>query len=463
MVKKFFKKSTSLLLAILLIISMAAPVYAIDNSIQVQLNGENISFDVAPQMVNNRILVPMRTIFEELGANVEWDNQTRTITATHEETVIELNLNNQDAYIIKNGVSKKLQLDAAPIIVKGKTLVPVRFISESMGKQVGWDGTNKTVILIDYDYFLNALKQQAPNFFAFASNKYEVLNSGESNSSGDISFKYNSGIESESVNGNIKANFNAKIDTDKGSMDAVIKMSGLDDLLSKSGLDKIDSVTFNILFDNNSFYVKSNLFSLLEQEGINIGSKWIKADIKDLNIPDVKTLEDLKRLQNQQSYEQVAEALVNTPVQLDVNSFSEAQTVFNAFVTLVDNNHFTLTNKGDKKVYTWNIKKQDLIDIALKIQKDSGSFENITMEDLAEIREFVDTLEFDYNMVAEVENNIVVNSRVSLNAKMDFPEVGYFELTLKTDSEVLNPNNAHFIIEMPDSSNVLDFKELLAQ
>ena len=463
MKKSLLKKCTSLLIALSLLIGMVAPVYAEDNAIRVQLNGENISFDVAPQMIKNRVMVPMRAIFERLGADVEWDGQTRVITATKDETVIKLSLNSRYASITKNGVESQLQLDTASIVVNGKTLVPVRFISECLGKQVGWDAENKTVVIIDYGYFINALKAQAPNFYEFAGNQYGEVNTGEINGSSDVSFKYNSSIDSsENVTGTVNTKLNAKINAENGSMDAVIKITGLEDVLQGSGLENFDNFSFNLRFDNNSFYAKSNLFSLLEEYDIHVGDNWIKADIADLNIPDVKTLQDLKKMQSQQSTDQIIDSLVKTPIELDVNSFTEAKALFNAFVTLVDNNHFTVANQRDMKIYEWNIDKEDLVDVVLNIQKSSGSFEDMTLEDLAEMKKFADSLEFDYNMVVGVKNNIVVSSKTSLNTQFDIPDVGYFELSLKSNSEVLNPNNAYFEISIPDPSNVIDFKDLLS-
>jgi len=459
--KHLLKKCTSLLIALSLLIVMVCPAYGQDNSIQVQLNGENIPFDVAPQMVNNRVMVPMRTIFEKLGANVDWDGQTGTVTVTKDGTVIKLVLNSKNAVITKNGVESTIQLDTAPILVNDRTLVPVRLISESLGKQVGWDQANRTVVIIDYDYFINAFKTQAPNFYEYASNQYEEINTGEFNGSTDVSFKYDSSIDpSENVSGTINADVNAKLNKDNGSMDAVIKISGLEEVLKGSGLEDFDSISFNLLFDNNSFYVKSNLFALLEQNNIQVGDKWIKADIADFGIPDVETLQDLKKTQSTQSIEQIREALVNIPMELDVNSFKEAQTIFNALVPLVDNNHFKVTSQRNMKVYTWNIKKQDLVDVVLNIQKGLGSSEHMSLEDLAEMKEFMDSLVFDFNMEVGVKNNIIVSSKTSLNTQMDLPDAGHFELSLKTNSEVSKPNNAYFKITMPNPSEVIDFKDL---
>ncbi|PKM82844.1 MAG: hypothetical protein CVU89_01520 [Firmicutes bacterium HGW-Firmicutes-14] len=461
MQKYFFKKCTSLLIALTLLIVTVYPVYGQDNSIQVQLNGENIPFDVAPQMVNNRVMVPVRTIFEKLGANVDWDGQTGTITITKDGTVMKLVLNSNNAIITKNGVESTLQLDTAPILVNDRTLVPVRFISEGLGKQVGWDQANRTVVIIDYDYFVNALKTQAPIFYEYASNQYDEINTGEIDGSADYSFKYDPGIDpGEVVSGTINADLNAKLNKDNGSMDAVIKISGLEEVLKGSGLENYDEISINILFDNNSFYIKSNLFSLLEQYNIQVGDKWIKADIADLGIPDVETMQDLKKTQSTQSIEQIRESLVNTQMELDVNSFKEAQTIFNALVPLVDNNHFKLTIQGDMKFYTWNIKKQDLVDAVLNLQKGLGSMENMSLEDLAEMKEFMDSLVFDFNMEVGIKNNIIVSSKTSLNTQMDLPDMGHFELSLKTNSKVSNPNNAYFKISMPSPNQVIDYEDL---
>lgn len=462
----YLKKCTSLLVALIFLISLVTPVYAKNNSINVQLNGENISFDVAPKMVNDRILVPMRTIFEKLGANVDWDDQTGAITISKDETVIKLKPQSRDALITKNGVQSKIQLDAAPTVVNGRTLVPVRFISESLGKQVGWDEENKTVIIIDYSYFLNDLKTQASNFYEYVTNQYGTINTGELNQSLEGSFKYNPSADSDlkeidKINANLKATFKTKLNPENGSLDAGINITGLKDILKGSGLENYENITFNILFDNNSFYVKTNLAPLLEEKHIHVGDKWIKADFADLNIPDVNTLKDLKNMQRKQN-EQMLDSLNNVPMDLDVNSFAETQAIFNALLTLVDNNHFTVTNSGDTKVYTWNIKKEDLVNVVLKIEKSSGSFKDMSLQDLAELKKFADSLVFDLNMEVVVKNNIIVNSKVSLNTQMDIPETGYIELSIKSSSEILNPNNAWFDITLPDPSNVINFKDLFS-
>ena len=70
-------------------------------------------------------------------------------------------------------IKEEIKLDAAPMILNDRTMVPLRFIAESLDKKVGWDTDNRTAIIIDYDYFMNDLKLSATALYNFlnASNK----------------------------------------------------------------------------------------------------------------------------------------------------------------------------------------------------------------------------------------------------------------------------------------------------
>ena len=109
----------------------------------VVLNGEELAFDVAPEIVNGSTMVPMRKIFESLGATVDWDQETKTVTAVKELITIKVTINDTRYYV--NNVP--FDMDEAGYIKNGNTLVPVRAISESIGACVDWDNKNKAVII----------------------------------------------------------------------------------------------------------------------------------------------------------------------------------------------------------------------------------------------------------------------------------------------------------------------------
>lgn len=145
------KRIFMILMAILIMFSaFSVNAYAIvdENKVpplKVQLNGEFLEFDVDPTIINDRTMVPMRAIFEYFGATVEWYGDTRTVKAYKDNDYIKLVIDSDIAY--KNG--KEFKLDVAPTIIDDRTLVPVRFVGESLGINVDWDNDTRTVILED--------------------------------------------------------------------------------------------------------------------------------------------------------------------------------------------------------------------------------------------------------------------------------------------------------------------------
>jgi len=113
------------------------------DSIKVIIDGELQQFEQPPVVVNGTTLVPMRAIFERLGAKVEWNQQQRSVKATKGDTTIELKLGSNVAK--KNGQDVKLDVPAQT--KNNYTMVPLRFISESLGANVMWNGKTSTVII----------------------------------------------------------------------------------------------------------------------------------------------------------------------------------------------------------------------------------------------------------------------------------------------------------------------------
>lgn len=102
--------------------------------ISVYLNGEKLSFDVQPQIINGRTMVPMRKIFESLGTVVGWNNNTQKAISVKKGDVVSVSIGGQ--YLTVNGEQKLL--DSPPVIISGRTLVPVRAIAESFKCDVEW-------------------------------------------------------------------------------------------------------------------------------------------------------------------------------------------------------------------------------------------------------------------------------------------------------------------------------------
>ncbi|MBQ2967514.1 MAG: leucine-rich repeat protein [Clostridia bacterium] len=112
--------------------------------IDVTVNGKRLTFDQPPVLQNDRTLVPLRAIFTELGAEILWDDATKTVTATKGETVIKMQIDN--AVYTVNGTEKTLDVPAQ--LINDRTLIPVRAVAESFNCTVNWEDTTKTVEII---------------------------------------------------------------------------------------------------------------------------------------------------------------------------------------------------------------------------------------------------------------------------------------------------------------------------
>lgn len=142
MIKKIF----ALLLVMSMVFTMTT--FATDE-ITVLIDNEKIEFDVPPQIINERTMVPMRKIFETLGATVEWYGKTQHIVAKKNELNILMEIG-KPTFSVTNvitGEIKEIELDSPPIIINERTLVPARAISESIGYTVDWISDTRTVLI----------------------------------------------------------------------------------------------------------------------------------------------------------------------------------------------------------------------------------------------------------------------------------------------------------------------------
>ena len=114
-----------------------------NNPVYVKFDGNILGFDVPPIIEDGSTLVPMRFLFEQMGADVEWDSETQTATATIDSKAVTFSIDNVNARI--NNKSAKMDVPAR--LVNGKTMVPLRFLSENMGYDVDWDADSRTAII----------------------------------------------------------------------------------------------------------------------------------------------------------------------------------------------------------------------------------------------------------------------------------------------------------------------------
>lgn len=154
------RKSFSIVMVLAMLLSLSMPVTASAvgaiaadekgsaDEIRVVLDGKELSFDVPPQIINGRTMVPMRKIFESLGLSVSWSDVSGIATASDEHVTIMIE---RDCDRMLVNCDPK-PLDSPAVIINGRNLVPARAIAESMGCKVLWDDAERTVIISRSDW-----------------------------------------------------------------------------------------------------------------------------------------------------------------------------------------------------------------------------------------------------------------------------------------------------------------------
>lgn len=250
------------------------PAYANDE-IKVSINGVLQKYDQPPVIVNDRTLVPLRGIFEALGANVAWDDASSTVTASKGNTTIKLTIGEKKAYV--NGAEKVL--DQESILVNSRTMVPVRFVSEALGCTVNWEEKTQTIIILPEK---QKTQEQPKNTTPVNSNTNTnaVTDSGQG-----VNENFNNASAGSMPIGWIKSETGGKVsveDLQSASDGKVLRLQKVnaEELLSAgTSFQKLQGgiaiIEFNILFDNiqmiKQIAVKNDDGDIIQRVGFNNG------------------------------------------------------------------------------------------------------------------------------------------------------------------------------------------------
>ena len=117
--------------------------------VTVIVNGSVLEPPVPAQIVNDRTMLPMRSIFERLGAQVTWLEEDRIIVATKDKSLIVMQIDNTKMSVqnILSDEVTEILLDSPPFIQNDSTMVPVRAVAETLGAKVEWDPETYTVTI----------------------------------------------------------------------------------------------------------------------------------------------------------------------------------------------------------------------------------------------------------------------------------------------------------------------------
>lgn len=120
-----------------------------------------------PVIINNRVLLPISNVIQEFGGTVTWEPKQKQVTITLNANEVSLFLNKKIAYVNGN----KINLDVAPTTISGKTMVPLRFVSDHLGLQLIWDSKNEIIAL--YQGQFDSIPTDYSNYFIYNSDNQE--------------------------------------------------------------------------------------------------------------------------------------------------------------------------------------------------------------------------------------------------------------------------------------------------
>ena len=392
------------------------------SNVDVQLNGKILDFTdslgniVEAQIINDRTMVPMRRIFEELDTTVEWDGTTRSITAYNNDVTIKLQIGNVIATKIADDISSTITLDSPPVIVNDRTLVPLRFIAESLGKQVDWDDTNRTAIIIDYDYFVNKFYTSAGALCM----AFDMEGSDFSKTSKILLTRnYIDNLDNaKNTTFLIESNINEKKLSSIINEKVSIKFSGTNDLAKDIIRERWNDIAFEVEFGEKDFsYFTSNQ---------------VLAKIWNTSVNKSKTARysdySLKGRYSQNIEGFIKQLLCVDDKYIDISTF---ETLENEFSDLCD--VFNSYNVNEKNSYKWSFNSSNLLDSSFDFSRFDNEFSGNT---ISRLYNFLNKTVFGYDV--KFDELVYDYSKIEVNGYIAFEKDSNI---IKSDIQINLYNN----------------------
>lgn len=351
-----------LLLTIILVLSVCSFTFAKDeSSIKVQIDGNYLDFTdeqgnkVEPQLINNRTMVPLRKIFESLDCNISWNQETKTVTAVSNNSEIKLTIDDERATTtnLETKETKEIILDSVPVIVDNRTLVPVRFIAESLNKDVEWAQDTKTVVIIDYEKLEREFKEKVPVLQKIFDLNLNSIKSYEltSDFTGIIDYVDS---EEKSNNEEVKIKGTAQGKVNEKDAEIIIKAS----VTGKDGsiMDAVKEAGYENL--NCKIIIKDGVIYI---GFLNDKKKYDFQKVEDENYQSYSSMYSIANEMQFNSYEGVINMLKESATTVDTNTYNSYIAVFDMLGSILTEKSLKISENKDKITAEFNMDFGDLL------------------------------------------------------------------------------------------------------
>ncbi len=460
---KFFKKAMALAMCACMSISSYTFVMAQDaqeSAAGVYINGKQLE-GVEPIVKNNRAYVPVRSIFESLGAEVEYSASAKTVTAIDGDTNVTFAVGGDEISITENGMLNKVTTDASSFKNGDTVYVPVRFAAEAFNCSVGWDSENSAVIIIDKDKFIEengGSFELANQINAFANQSADqsqklagTINFNMSVSDGSQDISLSGDVQLNGVANTTDADIACAINLNERDFEKLVDMftEGLTDEEKTSVQEQsamFKNMTFNFIIDGENLilYLTSNLFESL---GLSADT-WVKLDVAELysqmGIDNIDSL--ITESQDMSFEDQISLCLDMIPM----DNVYEANIMIETYASMMSmfsDSAFKATEGGYVSSTTTELGQGTYFTMQYVVSTDT--LDNITGFGIKLIvsQNGTVTTSMDINATADT---------VTINMDMGLEDVFHFT----ADGTITSEPTDEAIITEPESENIVDLMEL---
>lgn len=436
----------------------------------VKVNGACLAFDgVRPENQNGRVMIPMRAICEALGAEVSYDQSGRTATITADGKTITHVIGTDQMTVQTEEESETVQMDCASYLNSSTTMVPVRFVAETLDCSVSWDGTYKTVVILDLDELRETYDSQLTVFNLMLRDSAAAMEAGQNYAASERldatvtvfdtlagDKQYQGSLELEGVQNREAANYDVKVDlTDL--MEALEQAAG-DTMTEEDAqiLQMLRVMEFEMIYDqqNQQFYLKS---PLLQQTAAYSG--WVQVDLAALFGADLGAL--FTQVQDMTLFEMMA-ALSG---ESGFDAYENLTQLMDAMVLLWGDQNF----KQSGNTYTLEMDLEDILRLSglteEEIQQKLAYNDGESMQLQMQVKKTGET-SCDYSLSMQMQADEMaltmdcVKTGMNAEVQMTLHMKNVFEAALTVTSEMRQTNGA-VQTQPPADEVVLQLEELV--
>jgi hypothetical protein len=254
----------NLILGLAIVMTLFSAVAYAEQGISVKIDSANVEFndDIGRPFIdeNSRTLVPFKAALEAFGAEVEWNNETRTAVAKKGDVTVEVPIG--EPYVLKNG--EKIESDTVAVIKEERTYLPIKKVMEAFGAEVQWDADTRTVNIITESVDAKAKILEAYEKF-YAWKNY------------DMNALINMSMSVPGEDGSMQE-VNMKMDMDATTFTDPMKMKATVNMMVDAGDDKLSQPLMEMYMST-----KGNKYStyMLINNPETGESQWVKQEIED--------------------------------------------------------------------------------------------------------------------------------------------------------------------------------------